>query len=81
MLYLCSINIIIKIENTNKSSMETIKIKTVREIIGDLEVGGMVMLEGVSTGAVQTCCSAMKSEGREYMTKKMDGGIVVVRVK
>ena len=79
--YLCSINIIIKIENTNKSSMETIKIKTVREIIGELEVGGMVKLDGVSTGAVQTSCSAMKSEGREYMTKKMDGGIVVVRVK
>lgn len=81
MLYLCSINIIQKIKNTNKSSMETIKIKTVREIIGELEVGGMVKLDGVSAGAVQTCCSAMKSEGREYMTKKMDGGIVVVRVK
>ena len=79
--YLCSINIIIKIENTNKSSMETIKIKTVREIIGELEVGGMVKLDGVSAGAVQASCSAMKSEAREYMTKKMDGGIVVVRVK
>lgn len=61
--------------------METIKIKTVREIIGDLEVGGIVKLDGVSTGFVQTSCSAMKSDGREYMTKKMDGGIVVVRVK
>ena len=27
--------------------METIKIKTVREIIGELEVGGMVKLDGV----------------------------------
>lgn len=79
--YLCSINIVIKIKNANKSSMETIKIKTVREIIGELEVGGMVKLDGVSAGAVQACCSAMKSETREYMTKKMDGGIVVVRVK
>ena len=61
--------------------METIKIKTVREIIGELEVGGMVKLGGVSAGAVQASCSAMKSETREYMTKKMDGGIVVVRVK
>ena len=79
--YLCSINIRQKIKNTNKSGMETIKIKTVREIIGELEVGGMVKLDGVSAGAVQASCSAMKSETREYMTKKMDGGIVVVRVK
>lgn len=79
--YLCTINIIQKNKNTNKSSMETIKIKTVREIIGELEVGGMVKLDGVSAGAVQASCSAMKSEAREYMTKKMDGGIVVVRVK
>ena len=81
MEYLCTINITQIIKNTNKSSMETIKIKTVREIIGELEVGGMVKLDGVSAGAVQASCSAMKSEGREYMTKKMDGGIVVVRVK
>ena len=79
--YLCSINIAQKIKNTNKSNMETIKIKTVREIIGELEVGGMVKLDGVSAGAVQASCSAMKSDTREYMTKKMDGGIVVVRVK
>ena len=79
--YLCSINIIQIIKNTNKSDMETIKIKTVREIIGELEVGGMVKLDGVSAGAVQASCSAMKSDTREYMTKKMDGGIVVVRVK
>ena len=45
--------------------METITIKTVREIIGELEVGGMVKLDGVSAGAVQASCSAMKSEGRE----------------
>ena len=32
--------------------METSKIKTVREIIGELEVGGMVKLDGVSAGAV-----------------------------
>ena len=44
--------------------METIKIKTVREIIGELEVGGMVKLDGVSAGAVQASCSAMKSETR-----------------
>ena len=79
--YLCSINIRQKIKNTNKSNMRTIKIKTVREIIGELEVGGMVKLDGVSAGAVQASCSAMKSETREYMTKKMDGGIVVARVK
>ena len=41
----------------------------------------MVKLDGVSAGAVQASCSAMKSDTREYMTKKMDGGIVVVRVK
>lgn len=81
MEYLCTINIAQIIKNTNKSHMETIKIKTVREIIGELEVGGMVKLDGVSAGAVQASCSAMKSETREYMTKKMDGGIVVVRVK
>ena len=81
MEYLCTINIIQIIKNIIKSSMETIKIKTVREIIGELEVGGMVKLDGVSAGGVQASCSAMKSETREYMTKKMDGGIVVVRVK
>ena len=57
------------------------KVYVTREIIGELEVGGMVKLDGVSAGAVQASCSAMKSETRDYMTKKMDGGIVVVRVK
>ena len=61
--------------------METIKIKTVREIIGELEVGGMVKLDGVSAGSVQASCSAMKSETREYVTKKMESDSVVVRVK
>ena len=61
--------------------METVKKQTVREIINELEVGKMMRLDGVSVGAVQVACSALRTDGRDFMTKRMDGGIIVARVK
>ena len=80
--YLCGIKILIKNKNTYKNIMETLKKKTVREMLGEISVGQVVRLEGVHTGTVQAACSHLKrEEGKAFITKAEGEGVIVVRVK
>ena len=77
--YLCSIKILIKNKNTYKNIMETLKKKTVREMLGEISVGQVVRLEGVHTGTVQAACShPLNGKKERLLSTKAEGEGVIV---